>query len=86
MPRLSEFFGVIITMYFNDHGPPHFHARYGNDEAKISIESLELLKGKLPRRALSLVLEWASEHRRELMQNWKLIQKGIPAKPIKPLR
>lgn len=73
-------------MYFNDHGPPHFHARYGDDEAKISIERLEVVKGKLPRRALSLVLEWAFEHRNELLRNWNVVQSGNPATPIKPLR
>ena len=72
-------------MYFNDHAPPHFHAKYGNDEVQITIAYLEIIRGKLPRRALSLVLEWASEHRNELMKNWHLVQSGKPAKPIKPL-
>lgn len=63
MPRVSSFFGIIIAMYFNDHAPPHFHAVYQGQEAQISIESLEILRRSLPRRALALVLEWAVLHR-----------------------
>lgn len=59
MPRLSAFFGIVIAMYHNDHAPPHFHAIYQSHEALVSIESLEILRGSLPRRAFALVLEWA---------------------------
>ena len=45
-------------MFFNDHPPPHFHARYGEFEATIEIATLEILEGELPRRALNLVREW----------------------------
>lgn len=57
MPRVSEFYGIAIYMYYNDHSPPHFHAEYGEDEGQFTIEGLELLAGKLPRRSHSLVLE-----------------------------
>lgn len=70
MPRISEFFGIVIAMYYNDHAPPHFLARYGEYEARFAIDSLEITKGKLPRRAVTLVLEWASLHRNELKANW----------------
>ena len=67
MPRICEFFGIAIAMYYNDHAPPHFHAVYGEYETKIAIETIE---GKLPRRAHALVLEWAALNRSELQANW----------------
>ena len=85
MPRISEFFGIIIAMYYNDHSPPHFHARYGEAEATLMIESLRILEGQLPRRALALVREWASMHRNELDTNWERARRGVPLKHIKPL-
>ena len=70
MPTISMFYGVVIQMFWNDHAPPHFHALYGEYEAIVSIETLQVLRGGLPRRALALVLEWAQDHRIELMENW----------------
>jgi len=55
VPTISTFFGIVIRMYYDDHGPPHFHAYYGEDMALISLETLEVLQGRLPRRAMSLV-------------------------------
>jgi hypothetical protein len=72
-------------MYYNDHAPPHFHAIYQGHEAQISIESLELLMGDLPRRALALVLEWAVLHRNELRHDWEKARLGVPLEPIEPL-
>ena len=66
MPSISRFFGIVICMYWQDHVPPHFHAEYGEFEAQIDIETLEVLEGTLPRRVRTLVLEWAAEHRNEL--------------------
>lgn len=66
MPTISFFFGVAVRMYFDEHAPPHFHAYYGSEAAVIEIETLRVREGKLPRRALALVLEWASQHRSEL--------------------
>jgi hypothetical protein len=57
MPRVSEFFGIVIALYYNDHAPPHFHAKYGESEAEIGIETLEIIEGSLPRRVFGLVLE-----------------------------
>lgn len=62
LPTISMFFGILIRMYFNDHAPPHFHAHYNEHEAVIAIESLAVLEGALPRRALGLVLDWAELH------------------------
>lgn len=85
MPRVSEFFGVIVTMYFNDHAPAHFHARYGEHEALVVIETLEVYEGSLPRRALALVLEWAAQRRSDLRSNWDRARQGQPLRPIAPL-
>lgn len=85
MPRICSFFGIIIAMYHNDHSPPHFHAVYQGHEALISIESLEVERGSLPRRALALVLEWAFLHREELRRDWEKARQGLPLDPIQPL-
>ena len=72
MPRISAFYGIVITMYFRDHPPPHFHARYGEHVAEIAIaiDTLAPIDGWLPPRALRLVLEWAGKHQDELRANW----------------
>lgn len=85
MPTISRFFGVIIRMYYDDHPPSHFHAYYGEHSAKISIETLEQIEGKLPRRALALILEWAADHREELRENWELADRHLPLNAIEPL-
>ena len=58
IPTIGRFYGILIRMFFNDHGPPHFHARYGEFEATIDIGTLAIIEGQLPRRALNLVQEW----------------------------
>jgi len=78
MPEVSRFFGIIIRMYFDDHPPPHFHAIYSGSEAQVGIDPIVILRGDLPRRAVSMVLEWAALHQRELMENWRRLQKGNP--------
>jgi hypothetical protein len=85
MPRISEFYGIVVTMYSNDHAPPHFHARYGEYEAKIDIGTGELLTGRLPTRALRLVREWAGLHGTELQINWEHAQARMPLASIDPL-
>jgi hypothetical protein len=85
MPQISSFFGIAIYMYFSDHAPPHFHAEYGEDEAVYTIETLELLRGSLPRRAHSLVVEWATLHREELRTNWVRARSGERLATITPL-
>jgi len=72
-------------MFFKEHGVPHFHARYGGQVAVFTVESLERLRGELPRRAERLVLEWADLHRDELMRNWEEARAGRPLRPIEPL-
>ena len=85
MPELSRFFGIVIRMYVNDHYPAHFHACYGEFEALIDIDTLAVYRGELPRRALALVLEWATLHRDELRQDWEQARKGQTLQPIAPL-
>jgi hypothetical protein len=85
MPCVCEFYGVAIYFYYNDHAPPHFHAEYAEFEAKFLIDTLELFEGTLPRRARTLVIEWASEHRLELQQNWERARNGEPLIQIESL-
>lgn len=85
MPEISRFFGIVIKMFFSDHAPPHFHAEYSAHEALIMIETLEVLRGNLPRRALALVLEWAAAHRNELREDWDRARSGRTLAPIPPL-
>jgi hypothetical protein len=85
MPTISVFFGVVIRMYHNDHAPPHFHATYGANDAMIDIRTLTVLEGRLPRRAMALVLEWAAEHRLELHLNWGLCERLVPLNKVAPL-
>jgi phosphomannomutase len=86
MPEVSRFFGIVITMYYDEHNPPHFHARYGKDRAAIEIETLRVREGKLPPRALGLVVEWASDHQEELMADWEATRRDTPPARIAPLR
>lgn len=85
MPTISTFFGIVITMYWREHEPAHFHVRYAEHEAIVSIETLEVLRGSVPRRALALVLEWAAVHRAELLEDWRLCRANQMPKPIQPL-
>ncbi len=84
MPEISRFLGIIITMYYHEHNPPHFHVRYQDYKAVIFIENLAV-EGKLPPKALGLVIEWASKHRQELLEDWKLALQKLQLKPISPL-
>jgi hypothetical protein len=85
LPKLSEFFGISIYIYWGDHGPPHFHARYAGDKASIGIEDFSVLTGKLSPRVLGLVMEWAALHQKELMEAWRKAANNEPVDPIEPL-
>ena len=84
MPVISRFLGIVIMMYWNDHNPPHFHAKYKEYEIIIYIED-GVIEGKFPKRALKLVLEWLDLHKNELLDNWRLSNIGEPLKNIEPL-
>ena len=84
MPEISRFFGIVITMYHDEHPPPHFHARYGQKSITVDISDGKVM-GKLPPRAVGLVLEWWSRHQAELAQNWQLVTDGKEPQKIQPL-
>jgi Domain of unknown function (DUF4160) len=86
VPRLSEFYGIVIYMYWRDHGPPHFHAIYGGHEAQVRIQDGSVLEGSLPRVAERLVREWAALRRSELMEDWERAQVPEALLPIEPLQ
>ncbi|MBI4248478.1 MAG: DUF4160 domain-containing protein [Elusimicrobia bacterium] len=85
MPVISRFFGIIIAIYWRDHAPPHFHAKYGGQEAAVDIRNGKVLKGMLSKRARKLVEEWRGLRRNELMQDWELAGEGKPLHYISPL-
>jgi hypothetical protein len=85
MPRISSFYGIVIILYYADHAPPHFHARYGEYESQVRISDGETLHGALPKRAAALVTEWVSLHRQELESDWILARQGQPLTTIEPL-
>jgi len=85
MPEISRFYGIIIAMFYNENNQPHFHARYGSQKVVIAIRTLSVLEGKLPARALGMVVEWASQHQAELLENWELSRKEQTPRKIQPL-
>lgn len=85
MPTISSFYGVTIRMYWADHAPPHFHAVYSGSEAAIDIRTLRIIKGSLPPRALAMTIEWATEHRIQLLEDWELCAMKQTPKQIQPL-
>ncbi|MCI0441081.1 MAG: DUF4160 domain-containing protein [Chloroflexi bacterium] len=85
MPVISRFFGIVITMHYNDHPPPHFHARYGNQKAIVEIDTLSLIQGNLSPRVRGFVVEWAVQHQLELTENWDLARRQQPLRQIQPL-
>lgn len=85
MPEISRFFGIIVAMFYNEHNPPHFHARYGDYKVEIEICTLSVLAGKFPPRALGLLIEWATQHQEELTANWQLARAAAELNRITPL-
>ena len=86
MPQICTFFGILIYMYPRDHNPPHFHAKYGEFEAMISINNFSVIKGYLPPRALALVIEWTAIHTNELNENWQRMLDQQPFIILEPLK
>jgi len=85
MPEISRFFGIIVTMNYSEHPPPHFHVRYSGQKAIIAIETLALLQGKLSPRVLGMVIEWATIHQNDLLENWQLARQHAPLRKVEPL-
>jgi len=87
LPIISLFYGIKITMYFDEHRPPHFHAEYNGNNAEVLIREAKVIQGALPKKQLKLVLAWAVMHEKELMENWNEIEKGtMQFKKIQPLQ
>ena len=76
MPEISRFYGIVVSMYYNEHRKPHFHASYGRNEVAVAVPSLAVIKGGLPPRALGLLMEWAARHRDDLVENWDRARAG----------
>ena len=85
MPEISRFFGIVISLNYNDHPPPHFHVRYAEQKAIVAIDSLTVLEGHLSPRALGLVVEWASAHQQELIEDWRLARPAAAAEADCPI-
>jgi hypothetical protein len=84
MPEISRFLGIIIALFYKDHSPPHFHAKYGEYEITVDIMA-GVINGEFPKRALGHVLEWYELHKEELLQDWDLARQRKPLKTIPPL-
>jgi hypothetical protein len=85
MPEISRFLGIVISMYFKDHNPPHFHAKYEKYRATITINDLSIIDGGLPPRVWGLVMEWALLHKKELLEDWDLVHTTDTCNKIEPL-
>jgi len=85
MPSISQFYGIKIYIYYDDHNEPHFHAYYGKYEAEIAIKSGELLEGNLPPSAKKLIKQWMKVHKEDLLEDWGLAEKHEKLKKIDPL-
>jgi hypothetical protein len=85
VPEICRFFGIIIAVFYEDHPPPHFHVRYGSQQAIIAIETLQMLEGRLSPRVLGLVVEWAMMHRSEIRRAWDQARRREAIDPIAPL-
>jgi hypothetical protein len=85
VPRISSFYGIVITMYHGDHGYPHFHAEHADGNAKVRIDTLEPIQNNLPRRQLRFVLAWAELHQEQLEENWKRARARETLIEIEPL-
>ncbi len=84
MPEISRFLGIIIAIFYKDHAPPHFHAKYSDYEITIEIKE-GVVNGQFPKRALGHVLEWYELHKDELLEDWELARQGKQLKKIQPL-
>jgi hypothetical protein len=84
VPEISRFYGLIVFMNYGDHDPPHFHARYGDQEVIIEILT-GVVRGQMAKRALRMLFEWSESHQQELMDNWNRARERSPLLGIAPL-
>ena len=85
MPEICRFHGIIIRMFYDEHEQAHFHAAYQGKVAQIGIDPLTIMHGRLHRRAIGLIMEWAVAHQRELLENWERVRSKKPPRKIEPL-
>ena len=85
MPEVSRFHGIIVQIYHDDHGTPHFHARHAGRKVKVAIADLSVMHGMLPKPTLDLLLRWAAIHQDELLEAWKRAQQHEAPGKIEPL-
>ncbi len=83
MPEISRFFGVVITINYNDHNPPHFHAEYQGFEAVYDIKKSVKIEGYFPPSLNKIIIKWAKKYKKELLENWELTRSGEPPNKIK---
>jgi hypothetical protein len=84
MPIISRFFGIVIYMLWREHRPPHFHAKYNDEEITVEIETGKV-NGAMSKRALGLVQDWRELRKQDLMREWELVEQKKALFPIKPL-
>ena len=84
MPEISRFFGIVISMIYGDHNPPHFHASYQNFTISVEIVS-GIVDGKFPKKELKAIFEWLEKNQELLLEDWKLCQEHKQPKPVPPL-
>ena len=85
MPEISRFFGIKINMYWDDHNPPHFHAKYGEHEAVFDIQTGEKMSGRFPNTGRKLVEDWIRQNKVELLDNWERARQGQPLNKLRGL-
>ena len=86
MPTICSFRGIKIYINWNDHRPPHVHAKYCGYEVSVLIKDLEVLDGKMPKKQLNMILGWVAFHQDELMENWKLAENKEDLFEIEPMK
>lgn len=82
MPTIAQFYGIVIQMFWDDHAPPHFHARYGRAKALVRISDGEIIAGELPPTAARMVRDWAIARRERLEYNWRC---GMERRPMEKI-
>lgn len=86
MPRISEFYGISVYVYYKDHAPPHVHVYYQDDEAIVQISDGQVLEGRIPRRARRLIEDWIDLHREAIHRCWDDAVNGVAPTPVPPLQ
>lgn len=82
MPTIAWFYGIAIQMFYDDHNPPHLHARYGRAKAVVRLSDGKVISGELPPLATKVVREWTLARRAELEENWKRAQTHQPLEKV----